>query len=121
MKFTQPPTAAELRDFKSAGDGQAGRHKGYAIVLAILNFYKMEITVYDRRSHDGELFRVGLGNPSHGINGIHIHPCFYHYRTGVPKPGKDAVALITDDDYNKYVGLLLQALELGNFRAGFDR
>jgi hypothetical protein len=31
---------------------------------------------------------------------------------------KDAIAFLTDDDFNMYLGTLLQALELGCYRAG---
>jgi hypothetical protein len=34
---------------------------------------------------------------------------------------KDAIALLTDNDFNMYVGLLLQALELGRYRVGFNK
>jgi hypothetical protein len=33
---------------------------------------------------------------------------------------KDAVAFLTDDDFNMYLGTLLQALELGRYRAGLE-
>jgi hypothetical protein len=44
--------------------------------------------------------------------------------SGVPgnyEPTKDAVAFLKDDDFNMYVGLLLQALELGRYRIGFPK
>ena len=34
---------------------------------------------------------------------------------------KDAVAFLTDDDFNMYLGTLLQALELGRYRVGFPK
>ena len=35
------------------------------------------------------------------------------------KAHKVAIAFLTDDDFNMYLGTLLQALELGRYRAGF--
>jgi hypothetical protein len=34
---------------------------------------------------------------------------------------RDAVDLFTDPDFNMYVGLLLQALEVGRYRVGLKK
>jgi hypothetical protein len=120
MPFSTPVPPVLLRQFKSAGYGFAGRQASEKIMEAILAHFRMEITVLTADGN-GELFRVGSGNPSHGINGIHIHPTSVQYRTGELRAHKDAVAFLTDANFNMYIGLLLQALELGRFRAGFSK
>lgn len=119
MPFSTPATTAQIRQFKRAADGLNGRVAGEAIVKAVLAAYKAEITVMDRYGLS-ELFRIGIGHPSHGIHGVHIHPIKFHGLTGESKAHTDAVALMTDDEFNMYVGTLLQALETGCFRAGFS-
>lgn len=109
-----------LRQFKSAGQGISGRQAGIRIIEAILAHFRAEITVLDKDG-DGELFRVGSGNPRHGIHGIHIHPVSIHSLTFQLQAHKDAIDLLSDADFNMYVGLLLQALELGRYRAGFKK
>ena len=109
-----------LRQFKSAGQGLQGRQAGIRIVEAVLAHFRAEITVLDQDA-TGELFRVGQGDPRHGVHGVHIHPITLHSRTHEMIAHKDAVALLTDTDFNMYIGLLLQALELGRYRAGFKK
>ena len=87
---------------------------------AVLAHFRAEITVLDKGGF-GELFRVGEGNPSHGIHGVHIHPMTLHSLTHEMIAHRDAVALIHDNDFNMYVGLLLQALEVGCYRVGFRK
>ena len=109
-----------LRQFKSAGLGFTGRQAGVKIIEAILAHFRAEITVLDKDGF-GELFRVGSGNPRHGIHGIHIHPVSIHSQTFEMQAHKDAIDLLADEDFNMYLGLLLQALELGRYRAGFKK
>jgi len=109
-----------LRQFKDAGKGLSPRHAGEQIILAVLNHFQAEITVLDRDG-DGELFRVGEGSPRHGINGVHIHPISVQWGTWQLRAHKDAVAFLTDEDFNMYLGTLLQALELGRYRVGFKK
>lgn len=109
-----------LRQFKEAGKGLSPRQAGERMIQAILNHFRAEITVLDQ-SGEGELFRVGSGDPSHGIHGVHIHPISVQWGTWQLKAHKDAVAFLTDDDFNMYLGTLLQALELGRYRAGFNK
>ena len=118
MRCNDPTPQALLRAFKNAGAGHPPRQAGERIVEAILAHYQHEITVYtdDRQ---GELFRIGKG-PRHGISGIHIHPISVQFDTWELKAHKDAVAFLTDKDFNMYLGTLLQALELGRFRVGFE-
>jgi hypothetical protein len=116
MSFGTPATPEQIKHFKSAAAGLSGRTAGDAIVKSILDFYKAEITVLDRYAI-GELFRVGIGYPSHGIYGIHVHPIRFHGLTGESRAHKDPVELMTDEKFNMYVGLLLQALETGCFRS----
>jgi hypothetical protein len=120
MPFNDPVSRELLRGFKSAGGGLPKRQAGAKIVEAILAHYKAEITVYNDDGH-GELFRIGSGNPSHGIQGIHVHPISVAWGTWELKAHKDAVAFLTDDDFNMYLGKLLQALEVGRFRVGFAK
>jgi hypothetical protein len=108
-----------LRQFKEASQGLDPRRAGETIILAVLDHFQAEITVLDRDG-DGELFRVGMGYPSHGINGVQIHPLYVQWGTWQLKAHRDAIAFLTDEDFNMYLGTLLQALELGRFRAGFE-
>ena len=96
------------------------RQSGEQIILAVLNHFRAEITVLGPDG-DGELFRLGSGAPSHAIHGVHIHPISVQWDTWQLKAHKDAIAFLTDDDFNMYLGTLLQALELGRYRAGFRK
>jgi hypothetical protein len=87
---------------------------------AVLNHFRAEITVLDQGG-DGELFRVGSGAPSHEIHGVHVHPISVQWGTWQLKAHKDAVAFLTDEDFNMYLGTMLQALELGRYRVGFKK
>ena len=107
-----------LRQFKDAGKGSGSRQASERIIQAALNHFRAEITVLDKAG-EGELFRVGSGEPRHGIHGVHIHPISVQWGTWQLKAHKDAIAFLTDDDFNMYLGTLLQALELGRYRAGF--
>ncbi len=107
-----------LRRFKDAGKGMSQRQAGEAIIRAVLDHFRAEITVLDRNG-DGELFRVGKGDPSHGIHGVHIHPISVQWGTWELKAHKDAMAFLTDKDFNEYLGTLLLALEVGRYRVGF--
>jgi hypothetical protein len=107
-----------MRQFKGAAAGLNGRQAGEAIVVAILNHFKAEITVLDPHG-TGELFRVGSGSPSHGIHGVHIHPVSVQWGTWELKAHKDAIAFLSDENFNMYLGTLLAALETGRYRAGF--
>jgi hypothetical protein len=118
MPYSPPVQPQLLRQFKDAGRGLNHRQAGEQIIVAVLGHFRAEITVLDRDG-DGELFRVGSGAPSHGIHGVHIHPISVQWGTWQLKAHKDAVAFLTDDDFNMYLGTLLQALELGRYRAGF--
>jgi hypothetical protein len=90
------------------------------MMQAVLDHFRAEITVLDADG-DGELFRFGSGSPSHGIHGVHIHPVSVQWGTWQLRAHRDAVAFLTDDDFNRYLGTLLQALELGRFRVGFKK
>ncbi len=120
MAYSTPVHPQVLREFKAAGEGWPPRQAGERIIQAILNYYHAEITVLDPFG-DGELFRVGTGAPSHNIHGVHIHPVSVQWGTWQLKAHKDAIAFLTDDDFNMYLGTLLQALELGRFRVGFEK
>ena len=120
MPFTSPVPAPLLRQFKEAGKGLSPRQGGERIIQAVLDHFRAEITVLDKIG-DGELFRVGSGAPRHGVHGIHIHPISVQWGTWQLKAHKDAVAFLTDEHFNMYLGTLLQALELGRFRVGFEK
>ena|ERR1035437_9771934 len=120
MPYTAPVHPLLLRQFKAAGEGLNPRQAGERIILAILDYFRAEITVLDRDG-TGELFRVGSGAPSHNIHGVHIHPVSVQWGTWELKAHKDAVAFLSDVDFNMYLGTLLQALELGRFRVGFPK
>jgi hypothetical protein len=109
-----------LRHFKNAGQGLSQRQAGERIIQAVLAHFRAEVTVLDAH-RDGELFRVGAGNPSHGIHGVHIHPISIQWDSWQLKAHKDAVAFLKDADFNMYLGTLLQALELGRYRVGFKK
>ena len=108
-----------MRQFKAAGNGLQGRLAGNTIVKAILDHFKAEITVLDKHGI-GELFRIGFGDPSHGIHGVHIHPISIQWASWELKAHKDAIEFLSDDDFNMYLGSLLGALETGRFRSGFQ-
>jgi hypothetical protein len=118
MPFSTPVAPPLMKQFKSAANGLTGRAAAEAIVQAVLAHFKAEVTVLDRHGI-GELFRVGSGDPSHGIHGIHIHPISIQWGTWDLKAHKDAIAFLPDENLNMYVGSLLQALETGCYRAGF--
>jgi hypothetical protein len=120
MPFSPPVPPALLRQFKKAADGFTGRRASEKIIEAILAHFRAEITVLTADGQ-GELFRVGTGSPSHGIHGVHIHPISVQWGTWELKAHKDAVAFLSDANFNMYIGLLLQALELGRYRAGFKK
>jgi hypothetical protein len=107
-----------MRQFKSAAGGLSGRAAGDAIVRTILDHFKAEITVLDKHGV-GELFRIGVGDPSHGIRGVHIHPITVQWGSWELKAHKDAIEFLTDENFNMYLGSLLEALETGRYRAGF--
>jgi hypothetical protein len=109
-----------LRTFKESGKGLPPRQAGERIIQSILQHYRAEVTVLDSNG-TGELFRVGMGFPSHEIHGVHIHPISVQWGTWELRAHKDAVAFLKDDDFNMYLGLLLQALELGRYRIGFSK
>jgi hypothetical protein len=120
MAYSPPVHPQLLREFKDAGKGLEPRRAGERIIQAILNHFRAEITVLDRDGI-GELFRVGSGSPSHDIVGAHIHPVTVQYKTWQLKADRHAVAFLRDDDFNMYLGTLLQALELGRYRVGFEK
>jgi hypothetical protein len=121
MAFSSPLPWQLLKQFKGAANGFTGRQAGEKIVAAILaHFHQAEITVLTPDG-GGELFRVGQGSPSHGIHGVHIHPTRIQWGTWELKAHKDPVALLSDDNFNMYVGTLLQALETGRYRVGFKK
>jgi len=119
MAFSAPVAPQVLRTIKEAGKGLPQRQAGEHIMRAVLNHFGKEVTVLDRDGQ-GELFRVGAG-PSHGISGVHIHPISVQWGTWQLKAHKDAIEFLTDSDFNMYLGTLLQALEIGRYRAGFPR
>lgn len=110
---THPYAAVQER-----ANGLSGRSAGDAIVRAILDHFDAEITVLDKHGV-GELFRIGVGDPSHGIRGVHIHPVNVQWQTWELRAHKDAIEFLTDDHFNMYLGSLLQGLETGRYRAGF--
>ncbi len=112
MALSQRVPAPLLRDFKAAGKGLSPRLAGERIIQTVLNHFRAEITVLDATG-EGELFRVGSGSPSHHIHGVHIYPISVQWGTWQLKTHKDAVAFLTDADFNMYIGTFLQALELG--------
>jgi hypothetical protein len=114
MPLSAPASPSLLRAFKAAGAGLLPRQAGERIITAILTHYRAEITVL-AADGEGELFRVGMGNPSHGIVGVHIHPVSVQFESWELKAHKDAVAFLKDKDFNMYLGALLQALEIGRF------
>ena len=120
MPFSPPVPPQLLRTFKESGKGLPPRQAGERIIETILEYYRAEVTVLDAFG-TGELFRVGMGYPRHGIHGVHIHPISVQYRTWELRAHKDAVAFLKDDDFNMYLGLLLQALELGRYRVGLPK
>jgi hypothetical protein len=120
MAYTTPVHPQLLRQFKAAGEELSPRQAGEHIILAILTYFRAEIAVLDRDG-SGELFRVGSGAPSHNIHGVHIHPISVQWDTWRLRAHKDAIAFLTDDDFNMYLGTLLQALELGRYRVGFPK
>jgi hypothetical protein len=120
MPLSSPVPPPLLRRFKEAGKGLTPRQSGERIIQAVLDHFRGEITVLDRTG-EGELFRVGSGAPRHHIHGVHIHPISVQWGTWQLKAHKDAVAFLTDDDFNMYLGTLLQALELGRYRVGFEK
>jgi hypothetical protein len=120
MALSQPVPRETLRQFRDAGKGLPPRQAGERIIQAALNHFKAEITVLDPHGN-GELFRVGAGSPSHGIHGVHVHPISVQWGTWELKAHKDAVEFLKDADFNMYLGTLLQALELGRYRAGFPK
>ena len=119
MTYASPLPAELLRQFKGAGKGLAPRPAGELIIRAVLDYFHAEITVLDRNSN-GELFRVGPANAkeSHKIIGVHIHPVQLHSETWELMAHRRAVSFVKDVDFNMYLGLFLQALELGNYRVG---
>ena len=120
MPFNAPVAPQLLRRFKEAGKGLPPRQAGEKIMMAALEHFRAEITVLDSGG-TGELFRVGAGSPSHGIHGIHIHPVRVQWDTWDLKAHKDAVSFATDEHFNMYLGLFLQALELGRYRVGLPK
>jgi hypothetical protein len=120
MPFSPRASPQLLRTFKDSGKGLPPRQAGERIILSILAHYRAEVTVLDSNG-TGELFRVGMGFPRHGIHGVHIHPISVQWGTWELRAHKDAVAFLKDGDFNMYIGLLLQALELGRYRIGFPK
>lgn len=120
MPLSPPVPARLLREFKDAGKGLRPREAGERIIQAALNHFRAEVTVLDKDGV-GELFRVGSGAPSHEIHGVHVHPISVQWGTWQLRAHKDAIAFLTDQDFNMYLGTFLQALELGRFRIGFGK
>ena len=118
MPFSTPVPTTITRKFKGTANGLSGRAAGDAIVRAILDHFKCEITVLSSDGF-GELFRVGMGDPSHGIHGVHIHPIGVEWGSFELKAHKNAVEFVADDQFNMYLGSLLAGLETGRYRAGF--
>ena len=120
MQLGAPVPSELLRTFKESGRGLASRQAGERIIQSILEHFRAEVTVLDSY-RTGELFRVGMGFPSHGIHGVHVHPVFVQWGSWELRAHKDAVAFLKDADFNMYLGTLLQALELGLYRVGLPK
>jgi hypothetical protein len=117
MRCENPTSPELLRAFKNAGGGHPRREAGEMMISAILAHYKYEITVYTA-DLQGELFRIGSGD-RHEIKGVHVHPAYIKKDSWEFRASSKATKFLTDKDFNMYLGILLQALELGRFRVGY--
>lgn len=112
MPRNKPVPASILRLIKAAAAGYSGSHAADLIVRAAVQRLGGEITVLDASGYH-ELFRIGVADRH---DGVHIHDSFIRGDTWQLTPARDAFPLHGREDYNYYIGLLLQALETGQYR-----
>lgn len=113
MSRSIPVPAPILRLIKGAAAGYSGSHAAVRIVEAAVHRLGGEITVLDATGFH-ELFRVGA--EGHGIQGPHVHEPYIQRDTWKLRPVTEALPLHGKEDYNYYIGKLLQALETGQYR-----
>jgi hypothetical protein len=107
------PIAAPIRRLiKGAAFGYSGSHAAVRIIEAAVQRLGGEITVLDSSGFH-ELFRVGV--EGHGC-GVHVHEPYIKWETWQLRPASDAQPIHGNQDYNYYIGKLLQALETGQYR-----
>jgi hypothetical protein len=102
-----------LRLVKGVAAGYSGSHAAERIIEAAIQRLGGEITVLDASGFH-ELFRVGA--EGHGHIGVHVHETYIQRDTWKLRPATEAHPLHGREDYNYYVGKLLQALETGQYR-----
>jgi hypothetical protein len=111
MPRNLPVLAPALRLIKSAAVGYSGLHAAELIVKAAVQHLGGEITVLDASGFH-ELFRIG----AEGHGGVHIHDPYIQKETWKLRSASEAHLLHGKEDYNYYIGKLLQALETGQYR-----
>ena len=111
MSRNVPVSAAILQNIKRAAMGCTGSHAAERIIKTAVQRLGGEITVLDASGFH-ELFRVG----AEGHGGVHVHEPYIQMPTWKLRPATQAVPLHGKEDYNYYVGKLLQALETGQYR-----
>ena len=100
-----------LRVIKGAAIGYSGSHAAERIIEAAVQRLGGEITVLDGTGFH-ELFRVG----AKGHGGVHVHEPYIQMHTWQLRPTSEPVPLHGNEDYNYYIGKLLQSLETGQYR-----
>ena len=111
MSRSTPVAAPILRLIKGAAVGYSGSHAAVRIIEATVQHLGGEITVLDASGFH-ELFRVG----GEGHGGVHVHEPYIQWDTWQLRPASEAHPLHGNEDYNYYIGKLLQALETGQYR-----
>jgi hypothetical protein len=111
MSRNTPVAAPILRLIKGAAVGHSGSNAAVRIIEAAVQRLGGEITVLDASGFH-ELFRVG----AEGHGGVHVHDPYIQWHTWQLRPASEAHPLHGKEDYNYYIGKLLQALETGQYR-----
>jgi hypothetical protein len=111
MSRNLPVSAPILRIIKAAAVGYSGSHAAERIIQAAVQRLGGEITVLDASGFH-ELFRVG----AEGHGGVHVHDPYIRRDTWQLRPAAEALPIHGKEDYNYYIGKLLQALETGQYR-----
>jgi hypothetical protein len=132
----EPLSRFEIEELKRAGDGFAGEKRQEMIALAALARFKPkgntdglpEITVFDVTGTQ-EYFRLGARG-RHKILGVHVHMPYAKWdeakgwAAGPTKAAQNNVVALVGDKkrtgtVDNYVGVLLKALEQGQYKVGF--